>query len=619
MAFGKLGAMGRGMGHLGALGSASQSIPVTAARTYDFVNGTYTADGSATNAAAAIVGTVRTFTDDFLGDNWGAKTDPAYSNLFNTDFSTGTTGTIGSGGVYPTGVAIVSAMGLSVDFTKVSATEMQLRAYGTATSSGNLRWLLAGATQIAVSVNTAYTVSFELMQVGTVTGPSISTGGSPFGKGNQYTTAAGGFVSSAFPLGNPIRSADGIWVPVTIPFTTPATGARVEPIVSALNIPNGATVDLTFKIRNVQITLGTGKMAYSGSSSSADNLTVNNLSTILAGANTTIVTTRLPPDNNSGTLFELGSGSNRVEVVHSSYTVSVNVVNGGSSSSTTLGRVLPWMRTKVALSISGGVVKASLNGKPAVTCSGTAPSLTGMKFGGGTTAPLRGSVEAATIHSIALNAANLKIASALSNAMYDDFDRADGAVGSAWTGQTYQQTGTAASAVISSGRVVTTDSGGATTSAYFMTDMVSTPKIAGGAMAWENNATSASAGLILTPNNTSVSSGTAAPGITLGSSHFLAAAAGLFAGKFVSDVLTDHQWNFGSGVNQTKDGTTLGTTVYKMRSSDGWLAVRVHNGETIYFSDENYYNLSGQYFVTESYWPTGTPAKPIWGNWGAEL
>jgi hypothetical protein len=626
----RLGAMGArgGFGSAGVLGSASQSIPVTAARTYDFVNGTYTADGSATNAAAAIVGTVRTFTDDFLGDNWGAKTDPAYSNLYNVDLSTAVTGTIGSGGALPTGWAFVNAMGLSCDVTNVSATEIQIRMYGTATSSGNLRITTAGATTITVSTSTVYTISFECQQVGAITGITYSVGASAFGKGARFYTAAGGFVSDSFPVGQPIRTEDQIYVPVTEVVTTPGTGARIAPIFTLFNVPNGATIDATFKLKNFQITLGTGRMQYlgRGASASADNLTANNLSTMLASPVTPIVTARLPPDNNSGTIFELGSGSNRVEVVHSSYTVSVNVVNGGSSNSTTLGRVVPWMRTKVALSISGGVVKASLNGKPAVTCSGTAPSLTGLKFGGGTTAPLRGSVESATIYNVALNAANLKIASALSGAMYDDFDRADGAVGTAWTGQTYEQTGTAASSVISSGKVVTTDSGGATTSAYFLTDCGSgnKPKIVGGSTAWLNQAGSASAGLISTPNDTSISDGTAANGITAGSNHFLAATTGVFAGKFVSGTLTDdpvgHQWNFSSSLFQTKDGSTLYPTVWKLRSSDGVMAVRTWNGETEYFAGENYYTAAGRYVVTESYWSVAQPVgQPIWGNWGWEI
>jgi hypothetical protein len=606
-------------------GAARQSIPAVPTRTYDFVNGAYTADGSTTTVGAAIVGTPRTFTQPFLGDNWGAKTDPAYSNLYSVDLSTGTTGTVYTNGAltgpgaFPTGLSLVSPMGLSIDYTVLGANEGQMRAYGTATASGNLRLFLAGPTAITVVGSTTYTVSLQVQQVGTCTGPSISLGGSPFSKGAQYNTAAGSFVSSSFPVGNPIRSDDQIYVPVTEVVTTPATGVRLAPILSMLNIPNGSTVDCTFKFKEVQVTLGTGTMQYlgRGASAAADNLTINNWPTVTDFSFTAAF--RAPPDNYSGSIYEIGSGANRIEVLQTSYSVSIKVVNGGVTTQTTLGLILPWQRNKVALSVTGGAVLASLNGKPAVSC-GTAPSLSGAKFGSGTTGPLRGSVETGVIYNVGLNAANVKTLATLSNAMFDDFDRANGALSTAWTGQPYQQTGTAASAVISSKTVVTTDSGGATTSAYFMVDMGSTPKIGGGAMAWLNQAGSASAGLISTPNNTSVSDGSAAPGIVQGSAHFLAAVGGLFAGKFSSGVLTDHQWNYSSSVLQPKDGVTSYPIVWLLRPSDGAMAVRTWNGETEYFAGENYYAAAGRYFVPESYWSVPQPVgQPIWTNWGAEV
>jgi len=260
------------------------------------------------------------------------------------------------------------------------------------------------------------------------------------------------------------------------------------------------------------------------------------------------------------------------------------------------------MRNKVAISLASNAVTASLNGKPVVSC-GTAPALTGMAVGKGDTAPLRGSVEKCLIYDSAYNSTDLALLAFLTGAMYDDFDRADGAVGTAWTGQTYEQTGTAASSLISSQRVVTTDSGGASTSAYYLVDMGTKPKIFGGAMAYENNAGSADTGLISTPNDTSISQGTAAPGITALSFHFLPAPPGLFAGVFLNNVLNDHQWNFSSTATQPKDGTTLGTTVWQLRPSDGAIAVRVFNGETEFFFDENYYSYAGRYVINESFGP----------------
>lgn len=597
------------------LGGASNRV-----NAYDFVNGTYTVNGASTTAAAAVAGTVRTFTDDFLGDNWGAKTDPAYSNLYSVDLSTAVTGTVGSGGALPTGWSFVnsSTLGLNCDVTNISADEVQIRMYGTPSSSGNLRILMASTSAIVTSVSSPYNVAYEVQQVGSITGVSPGTGGDAFAKGVRFLTSAGSFVSDSFAAGNRIRSDDNIYVPTTTSVTTPATGARLQPMFGIIGISNGVAFDATFKIRRNQVTAGTGQMQYlgRGASASADDLTLNNLGTLLSGDFSSVVTARLPPDNNSGSLFEIGSGNNRIEVLHSSYSVSINVVNNGSSTSTTLGLVIPWMRTKVALSVQGGAVTASLNGKPAVSC-GTAPSLSGMKVGNGTTGPLRGSIEACSVYGSAKSSAQVKALAALSGAMYDDFDRADGAVGTAWTGQTYEQTGTAASSVISSKRVVTTDSGGGSTSAYFLTDMGAKPKIGGGAMAWENQAGNASAGLICTPNDTSISGGSAASGITAGSAHFLAAPGGLFAGKYASNVLTDHQWNY--TVSPTKDGVTIGAIVWKLRSSDGAMAVRLVSGEIVYFAGENYYAAAGRYFVNESFWNVATPAKPIWANWGCEV
>lgn len=612
----QLGKLGAGFGRLGGSAESGPIAPLpSAARTYDFVAGAYTSGGSPTNAASAIVGTVRPFTDEFLGDNWGARTDPAYSNLYNVDLSTATDGVIGAGGAFPTGWAYInSTQGLTTEVTKISSTAIRLRVSGTASASGNLRLAMASTTGITVLGSTAYNIAFKCKQVGAVVGPTFSaSGGSPFGKGAEHNTAAGAFVSFSFTVGSPIRSADGVTVPVTCPVTTPATGVRIQPIFAAFTIPISATVDYTVEISDIQITLGTGRMVYSGSSSGADDLSINNLSSLLSGAFTAITTVRMPPDVSTGSLLEIGSGNNRIEVKHSAYAVSVACVVGGVTTTTTVGQGLPWLRTRIGLTVRGGTVYASLNGKPAVSC-GSAPSLSGMKLGNGTTGVLRGSVEDCTLYAAGAALAELSTKSTPS-AMYDDFDRTDGALGTTWTGHAYMQTGTAASAVISGHRVVTTDSGGASTSAYFTVDLGAIPKIFGGVMAWENHVDNASAGLISTPNNTSPS---AASGITAQSAHFLVSAAGLFAGKFLSDVLTDHQWNFASIVTQTKDGATLGTTVWKLRPLDGALAVRVHNGETEYFTDENYYALAGRYIVPESFWSAADPSRPIWAAWGAE-
>jgi hypothetical protein len=626
----RLGAMGArgGFGSAGVLGSASQSIPVTAARTYDFVNGTYTADGSATNAAAAIVGTVRTFTDDFLGDNWGAKTDPAYSNLYNVDLSSIVTGTIGGTGSYgSTGLSITGGLSLSVDVTNISSTSFRMRMYGDSVGGGNPRVFLCGASAITVLANTTYTISYEVRQIGSVTGPSLSAGVSPFSKGVQYNTSGGGFVSAVFPVGNPIRTEDQVWVPVTQVVTTPATGVRIMPSFAVLNIPPSTTCELTFEIRNIQITLGTGKMQYlgRGASASADNLTLNNLSTLLASDNTPKVAFRIPPDATSGSIFEMGSGSNRVEVRHSSGVVSVNVVNAGVSTVTTIGEIAPWVRNIVVLPIRGNAITASLNGKPAVSC-GTAPSLTGMKLGSGTIGPLRGSIESCLIHSIGLNAANARTLSTLSNALFDDFDRADGAVLAPWSGPAYQQSGTAASAVISNKTVVATNSGGASTSAYFLADLGGIPKIMAGMVAFENNTQSASAPLISTPNNTTVSTGSAVDGITTQSLHVVGGApaggaqllyGGLFPGA--SAPYIEHKWAYSSGAIQPKDGVTASPIAWKLRPSDGALAVLTWNREIEYFAGENYYAVAGKYVVFELYWDVANPSRPIWPMWAAEL
>lgn len=674
---------------------SGDQILITNVRYYDLVNRLYTNSGSTTTEAAAITGTVRTFTDAFLGDNWGAHCDPANSNLFNVDLNTAVTGTIGSGGTLPTGMSYISsntitnytwsagqitfttgsahalaanvnsfnvvgvspsgangrylcqtgttgstlvgtlvadpgsfssagvmtALALNYDITNLGSGAVRIRAYGTCGQSSSNRLLMASSTGITTAVSTSYTISWNIKQIGPIVGPTASANASPLGKGCQTNTSAGAFVSSIFPVGQPIRTADGLTVQVSYPITTPATGARIQPIFAGFNIPINGAVDYTVELSNIQVTLGAGMMAYTTNASpiSADDLTINNLSSLLSADLTTVVTARLPPDNYSGTIIQMGSGSNRVEVTQSNYAISINVVNAGVSTATTLGLVIPWMRTKAAISLTSGVVKASLNGKPAVLC-GVAPSLTGMSLGKGGTAALRGSIEACAILSAAVSDADLAIMAMPLNAMYDDFDRADGAVGQSWTGQTYEHTGTAATSLIASKRVVTTDSGGATTSSYFLTDMGAKPKISGGAMAWENAAGSASAGVITTPNDTSISQGTAAPGITALANHFLTSSPGVFAGKFLNNALTDHQWNFSSTAIQLKDGATIAVTAWKMRPSDGVLAVRVHNGETVIFTDENYYAISGQYSIFESFWG-GSGAgvgRPIWANWGTE-
>jgi hypothetical protein len=589
-------------------------------RTYDFVSRAYTADTAVVDEASAVAGTVRAFIDEFLSDNWGAKTDPAYNNLYNVDWSTAVTGTLGSGGLLPIGMSFVNMLGMSCDVTNMGTDEMKLHLYSNSATPGSLRLLLASPTAIPVSPNGQYTVAFECQQVGPITGLRIDAGVNVFLKGARFYTSAGVFVGpDSYPVGQTIHTDDQLSVPASYTYTIPSTASRIAPMFAVFMNPTGP-VDLTVILRKTSATAGIGRMQYlgRGATASADNLSPANLTTIPDNFSLDLAC-RLPPDNNNGSLIELGSGNDRVEVLHSSYAVSVKVVNGGVSTSTSLGLALPWMRTKVALSVSNGFLTASLNGKPAVVCGGMVPSLSGVKPGNGTTGALRGSFESWNFRPIDVTALAVQAMATLPNAMYDDFDRADGPVGKAWTGQTYQQSGTAGSSLISGKRVVTVDSGLPTTSAYFLTDMGAIPKLVGGAMAWETPSSSGSAGLICTPNNTTQSFGSAVSGITAKSSHFLASPAGIFPGKFIDNNITDHQWNFSSAGFQIKDGSTYGSTVYKMRPSDGAIMCRVHNGEIAVFAGENYYSIAGQNVVHESYRSTNTSGFPIWVSWAAEI
>lgn len=302
------------------------------------------------------------------------------------------------------------------------------------------------------------------------------------------------------------------------------------------------------------------------------------------------------PQSSDGTLLHLTDASNNgLRIYRSTHQLlGVDVAAGVEGSPVTLGRCMEGMVSALTASVAiGGNISLAYNGKPAKTVTGGRKFNTAYlahKSDGSNywNAPVRDLV----FFPIA-NTATVTIPE-----LFDDFDRADGAIGTAWTGQAWSvvpATTTRVTPLISGGKLVAADSGQSQTAAYIGVDMGAPVKEMRALISFAAGISGGSAVLIATAGGVTVDA------ITAGSIHIVFADTVVNVDVFETGVLTTIK-TLAYPAACAQDGT-----VYQV----GWqidgdtLTLFLPGGSLATITDSRFAQQNGAFAIFEHYWLTG--------------
>lgn len=185
--------------------------------------------------------------------------------------------------------------------------------------------------------------------------------------------------------------------------------------------------------------------------------------------------------------------------------------------------------------------------------------------------------------------------------VYDDFDRADGAIGEAWTGQPWVQVAAGSNpavveATIAGGVLVAAESGHTATAAYNGIDMGATATELRASMSFGAGADGGAVALITNPNGLAT-----VPNITQKSIHIVFTNRGIDIGFWEAGVyFIPRTYTYETGC--LKDGT-----VYDI----GWaiegetIRLQLPTGSIVEFTDPRVATHGGRYATFEHYWTPG--------------
>lgn len=421
------------------------------------------------------------------------------------DFTTAVVGTLGSGGAMPTGMGKGPAdnSGLTYDVTAKDATSFTVRAHGTTISGTPVIHFSLGTG--AVTPAAVITAGFSAQ----LTAGSWTNIGTAFASLDVYNSGPALINQhvKALALFSAVNgqyfSTDIVWPFELNNQTVDASAATAGPALFFLP-PQTSAVDITLKISRSFVVNAANRLAWQPTASrAADNVTVNKPN--CTAPFTKAVQARMQRTVGTGTLWQCDDGTqnNRVTIRATDYGVFLTIVSSGSTLVNTLIADIPkYSLATIALSLSSTAYAVSANGDPAVTGAVTPPSgLTTERIGGDGTNYWNGFIRTVTGYTSAKTSGQVQTLALGGIDFFDDFNRADGAVGTAPTGQSYTTVantgvGTVVAAIASK-FLKATDAGlGGQTSAYTGVQLGATTKLMS-AMSTFSTGNSGNGGLLL--------------------------------------------------------------------------------------------------------------------------
>lgn len=385
---------------------------------------------SASYVGTAVAGTKRYAADELNGAAIGVFAEEASRNeVYDSGYTT-------NGGPFglPTFWNLANAIGgLVVEILSSDATGLTFRIHGTAGSNGD--WLLnfGSTTDLVVAAGEVWTGSIVVQKVAQA---------GVLGQGLTFIerNAGGAFV-------NQTQSPQDFQPDVMFPHAAKkvvTVGPRLN-LAMYLNCAAGSAVDATYKILHPQLEKKAYPTAYiatpfnGGASRVADSLiaaapTLFSAHFLAAQASRWVST---------GTLlqFDDGTANNRVTLRNDNSRLICSVVKDGVVlSDSYIGKVLPMTLLKLGVELNPGYVAVSWQGKPAVSIPvpNGLVAMTRTLLGLGAAGAWGGTLSRYTGIAAALPVADLRY-NTMPEGLFDDFDRADGAIGVPPTGQTYVQ------------------------------------------------------------------------------------------------------------------------------------------------------------------------------------
>lgn len=426
---------------------------------------------AAAYAGTVISGTPRYASDPFDGSALGVYAEGASRNeLYDTEFTT----TGGPGGLPTAWNTTNSIGGLTPSVVAKDASGITIRIQGVPSASGGYLLTMCSTSAIAAAAGEVWSASMDMQRLPGAAGVNAN------GLFIIERTAGGVFVNQT--IGVKTLQED-----VTFPESMQRTVVAGPRITAGMyfSATSGVAVDVTYKIKNPQLEKQAHPTSYiatpaGGGASRADDALVaaapDLFSThFIAGEPSRFIGT--------GTLMQMddGTNSNRVTFYIDSFDLYCRIVQGGMEVSTTyLGRVLPMTRARIGVALTPMLVAASYNGKDAVTIP-VPDGLVGMtrvQLGAGANGAWGGTIARYTGISAVLPVSDLR-RNTVPAGLFDDFDRAAGALGTPPTGQTYSQysNGGPLATIDADGFVVSQNrTGGASTATYNAYDNGMTPE-----------------------------------------------------------------------------------------------------------------------------------------------
>lgn len=520
------------------------------------------------------------------------------------DFTTAVVGVLGSGGALPTGVLRdQDSTGLTLTVTEKDASGFQVKYTGTA--NGGLGQLVLGTGAFAPAATATMSFNAQLVSGSWTNLGSIFISIEEYNSGAAWTNRVlFGAFEADHAISNQFFNTDIPWV---VEFNNQIISANVAtagPAFVFLPASSGP-VNAEFRFERPQIEPSTIRTTYQPAATrSADNVTGIGTSALLSAAPYSIVVTADGPrESGTGTIWEAndGTSNNYVSLYLSNWQIKLKITSSSSVLTDTAIAFVPAMgRFSTALSVSSTGFAASVNGKPVITGSLTPPSASMTEnFGNGQAGYLNGFIQNRTLYNTAKNNTQLASLSIPPGVFWDDFGRANGAPGTAPTGQPWVQIPNSGNgivlATIASDVLTTADSGFSSTASYSGYDMGSgnVPKILAATVIFSTGTGGFGGDIISNPEGLTTTND-----ITDQSNH-----TGIGWGEFDWTVFKTQVSTTLDQSNARSSPATDGVTRYQVaRIINGNAQInRTMTGQLQRFVDSRFASYQGQYNIWETF------------------
>lgn len=579
-------------------GTTTSTAQITVSRAS--IASIYTVGSSPPAMSTVANNTARLSADDILGLNAGLLIEQSITNGCGTwDPTTAVLGVVGSGGAFPTGtLTTTDSSGLTKTITAKDANGFNVRYTGTAVAGLMELTLCTGTVTAGTKVTAGYTaqlIAGSWTNFGTIL-PSIE----------EYTSGAfaNRIVYNTFENNHTSGNYLNIDAPWYVEFNNQTIDTLITtagPALLAINAASGA-VDITLRFERPQIDNTTIRTAWQAAASrAADNVTINH--PLGATPWSLDLTADSPRESATGTLWQLddGTNSNYVSLNITNYELFLTVeTSGAQTANIDIGPVPTLSRFNVAVGLSSSAYTISLNGYK-ITGSVTVPAgLTTERLGNGAQGYWNGFVQNITHYASKLSDSALVTLSLGGSTYWDNFHRANGAPGTAPTGQVYTTSGTGGGVVtpvITSNLLTAPDSGGAQTAGYTSVDLGASfvPKFFSTIFVL-SNATTGNGGLLIS-NAGGINT------ITANSLHSYFTDLSVGWTVFVTmPPFTTIDSGFPIAA-YVRDGTTKQHYAWALNSTAQYM--RTSTGEVQRVPNASFQQQAGEFQILEHFWNTG--------------